>query len=219
MKYALGAAAALLLAASTAPLHATTKGLNQIVTPDIQPAGQLSVSYQQQDANIANPSELQLELGLTPRFELAYFQGLDPGEEILNAEYGIIQSKQCLLSAGFAGYSSRYPHPAPYVEAGYITGATYLMAGAEQVQLAQTNATGASYNQQQTQSIFGAAYRVSPRVLLQVDYQSGEQNSLTGGFTYSVTPELNFNPAIYYSNGDPHNVYGYAVLTWNIQLF
>ena len=201
------------------PSFSTTKGLNQIVTPDIQPQGSLSVSYQQQDPNIGNPSELQFELGITKRFEAALFQGLKPGEEILNVEYGIIQGKQFLLSTGFAGYSSRYPHPAPYVEAGYQTGNAYLMAGIEQSQIVSRDALGPTYNQQQTQAILGAAYHATPRLLVQFDYQSGESNSLTGGLTYTITPTLTFNPAIYYSNSEPHNIYGYSVLSWNIQMF
>jgi hypothetical protein len=33
----------------------TTKGLSQIVTPDLQPEGDLSLSLQVQDKRIANP--------------------------------------------------------------------------------------------------------------------------------------------------------------------
>jgi hypothetical protein len=214
-----GFAAITLVLVTVSPSFATTKGLNQIVTPDIQPQGTLSISYQQQDPNIANPSELQFELGITKRFEAALFQGLKPAEEILNVEYGIIQGKQFLLSTGFAGYSSRYPHPAPYLEAGYQTGNGYVMAGVEQAQITAGGQGGPAYNQQQSQTILGAAYHVSPRMLVQFDYQSGEANCVTGGFTYTVTPTLTFNPAIYYSNSAPHNIYGYSVLTWNVQLY
>ena len=41
---------------------ATTKGLSQIVTPDLQGEGDLSLSLQIQDKRIANPYELQAEL-------------------------------------------------------------------------------------------------------------------------------------------------------------
>jgi hypothetical protein len=41
---------------------ATTKGLSQIVTPDLQDEGDLSLSLQIQDKRIANPYELQAEL-------------------------------------------------------------------------------------------------------------------------------------------------------------
>ena len=42
---------------------ATTKGLSQIVTPDLQAEGDLSLSLQIQDKRIANPYELQAETG------------------------------------------------------------------------------------------------------------------------------------------------------------
>ena len=45
--------------------RATTKGLSQIVTPDLQSEGDLSLSFQAQSMRIANPYELQSELGLT----------------------------------------------------------------------------------------------------------------------------------------------------------
>jgi hypothetical protein len=45
-----------------ATAHGTTKGLSQIVTPDLQAEGDLSLSLQIQDKRIANPYELQAEL-------------------------------------------------------------------------------------------------------------------------------------------------------------
>jgi len=50
---------------------ATTKGLSQIVTPDIQPEGQLSLSFQAQSKQIGNPYEFQGELGFTKWLEAA----------------------------------------------------------------------------------------------------------------------------------------------------
>jgi hypothetical protein len=38
--------------------HATTKDLSQIITPDLQPAGDLSLSFQAQSLRIANPYQL-----------------------------------------------------------------------------------------------------------------------------------------------------------------
>src|SRR5579862_9591466 len=101
---------------------ATTKGLNQIVTPDIQPFGQLSISYQMQQANIGNPYQIQYEYGITPRFEAAVFQGLDPGIQYLATEYGIIQNPNWLLSTGFLGWSSRGDAPQPFLEGGWNKG-------------------------------------------------------------------------------------------------
>jgi hypothetical protein len=70
------------LALTAARVEGTTKGLSQIVTPDLQPEGDLSLSFQIQDARIANPYELQAELGLTKWAEVAVFQGFKPNEEI-----------------------------------------------------------------------------------------------------------------------------------------
>src|SRR5207253_5917504 len=69
---------------------ATTKGLSQIVTPDLQEEGDLSLSLQIQDKRIGNPYELQAELGLTKWAEVAVFQGFQPNEEILATELGIL---------------------------------------------------------------------------------------------------------------------------------
>jgi hypothetical protein len=203
----------------TPSASATTKGLNQIVTPDIQPEGVLSVSYQQVDPNIANRYQVQLELGLTRRFEVAIFQGFSRPEQVVNAEYGIIQRKDVLLSAGFANYSSLGTSPQPYLEAGYQKGATYLMAGAIRTIAEQMGVGGSVRNQHQTQSILGIAYRVHPRLLLQLDYQSGSGNFSTAGFTYNISPQLQFNPSAYLANTTGHHLYGYAVLTWNIDAF
>ncbi|HMG04528.1 MAG TPA: hypothetical protein VK581_03655, partial [Chthoniobacterales bacterium] len=54
---------AVVLAMPSAPsARATTKGLSQIVTPDVQSAGDLSLSFQAQSMMIANPYQLQAEL-------------------------------------------------------------------------------------------------------------------------------------------------------------
>ena len=57
---------------------ATTKGLSQIVTPDLEPQGDFSLSFQIQDKRIANPYQLQAELGLTDWGEVAVFRGFQP---------------------------------------------------------------------------------------------------------------------------------------------
>jgi hypothetical protein len=186
--------------------HATTKGLNQIVTPDIQPSGQLSISYQEQDPNIGNPTEFQLELGLNKQCEIALFQGFNPHEQIVSTEFGLVQKGNYLLSTGFSNWTTKGSDPQAYLEAGYYKGPLQTMIGAGQAG-------------KQTQLILGWADQVSPKIKLQVDYQAGDGNSTTAGFTVSVTPQLQFNPAVYVSNASSHAVYGYAVLTWNVQLF
>ena len=186
--------------------HATTKGLNQIVTPDVQPTGQLSISYQEQDPNIGNPTEVQLELGLTKQFEVALFQGFNPHEQIFSTELSLYQKGDFLLSTGFSNWTSLGGNPQPYLEGGFYKGPLQTMIGAAQVGT-------------QTQSILGIAYQATPRLKLQLDYQAGAGNSTTAGFTYNITPQLQFNPAVYVSNSNSHAVYGYVVLTWNVQLF
>ena len=201
------------------PVLATTKGLNQIVTPDVQPFGILSVSFQQQDPNIANRYEVQAELGLTRRFELAVFQGASPPEQVFNAEYSLFQKNPYLLSVGFFNWTTKGSAPQPYLEGGYYLGNTQAMIGLARVVAEQQDVAGYVQNRHQYQAILGYGYRISPRVLLQVDYQSGTANSATAGFTYSVTPQLQLNPALYVSNATGHKVWGYAVLTWNIDAF
>ena len=99
---------------------ATTKGLSQIVTPDLEPAGDFSLSFQVQDKRIANPYQLQGELGLTDWGEVAVFRGFQPDEWIFGTEIGLLRKEPYLLSIGFINWS---PHldvdPQPFVEAGY----------------------------------------------------------------------------------------------------
>src|SRR6202007_3196228 len=66
--------------------RATTKGLSQIVTPDLQEEGDLSLSLQIQDKRIANPYQLQAELGLTKWAEVAVFRAFQPDDWILSTE-------------------------------------------------------------------------------------------------------------------------------------
>jgi hypothetical protein len=68
--------------------RATTKGLSQIVTPDLQGPGDLSLSFQAQSERIANPYELQAEMGLTSWGEFAVFRGFKPDEWIFGTEFG-----------------------------------------------------------------------------------------------------------------------------------
>lgn len=197
--------ALLLLVLASAAAQATTKGLNQIVTPDIQPVGVLSISAQAQNSAIANPEELQFELGLTKTFELAVFRGFSPGETIVNVELGIIQRKSFLLSAGVLGIE-KGQQSQPFIEGGYYRGKGFLIAGI----------------QRQSPSnipIIGAGYQLTPRALVTVDYLGDAVNFATAGVTLTLTPALSFNPAIYVSNSSPHQAYGYAVLTWNIELW
>src|SRR5260370_37570718 len=119
----------LLLSGSSS--FATTKGLSQIVTQDLQPVGDLSLSLQIQDKRIANPYQLQAELGLTKWAEVAVFRGFQPDEWIFGTEIGLLTKEPFLLSVGFVNWS---PHldvdPQPYIEAGYYTEHNKVIVGA-----------------------------------------------------------------------------------------
>src|SRR5947208_7147197 len=88
---------------------ATTKGLSQIVTPDLEPEGDFSLSFQLQDKRIANPYQLQGELGLTQWTEVAVFRGFQPDECILGTEIGLLRKDRYLLSIGVLHLSPPLP--------------------------------------------------------------------------------------------------------------
>src|SRR5947207_13282223 len=198
----------MIVALSTAPSSfATTKGLSQIVTPELQPKADLSLSLQIQDERIANPYQLQAELGLTSWAEVAVFRGFQPDEWIFGTEIGLLRKEPWLLSIGFVNWS---PHldvdPQPYFELGYYTEHHKLIAGA----------IHAGYK---NEAILGYAYDFNERWRVQVDFQSGSENSSTIGFTCNVTPDFQFNPAIYFSNDDPRRLMGYIVFTYTFHLW
>jgi hypothetical protein len=192
-----------------APLRslATTKGLSQIVTPDLQDEGDLSLSLQIQDKRIANPYELQAELGLTNWAEAAVFRGLDPDDWIFGTEFGLLTKEPYLLSVGFINWS---PHldvdPQPFIEAGYYTEHHKFIAGA----------IHAGYK---NEAILGYAYDFNKTWRVQVDWQSGSENSSTIGFTCNLTRDFQFNPAIYFSNDDPRRLMGYVVFTYTFHVW
>lgn len=186
--------------------RATTKGLNQIVTPDIQPAGVLSISGQLQDSRIANSQELQLELGLTPRAEVSFFQGFDPREEVFGGEFGLVQSGPNLLTAGAVNWSSRGGGAQPVVEYGYYAKDDHFIVGA--IRAGHRN-----------EGVFGYSHQLNDKLQLALDYQSGPGNSWSAGFTYNLTSTLQVNPAAYFTNSRPHRILGYIVLTWNLTVW
>ena len=200
----------LAVAGSLATAHAsfaTTKGLSQIVTPDVQQEGDLSLSFQAQGERIGNPYELQAELGLTKWAEIAVFKGFKPNELIFGTELGLLQREPYLLSVGFVNWS---PHshvdPQPFIEAGYYTKHNKLIVGATHVDY-------------RNEVILGYAYDFNETWRAQVDFQSGSGNSSTIGFTCNLTRDLQVNPAIYVTNDSPHHVLGYVVLTYTFHLW
>jgi hypothetical protein len=196
-----------LLMALLPSAQATTKGLSQIVTPDLQPEGDLSVSLQIQDQRIANPYELQAELGLTKWAEVALFKGFKPDDYILATELGIIQKEPYLLSIGFVNWSPKlHVDPQPYIEAGYCTEHHKFFAGVTHVDF-------------RNEAILGYAYDFNKQWRAQVDFQSGSGNSSTIGFTWNITPDFQVNPALYVTNDSPHRVLGYVVFTYTFHLW
>jgi hypothetical protein len=186
---------------------ATTKGLSQIVTPDLQDEGDLSLSLQIQDKRIANPYELQAEMGLTKWAEVAVFRGFQPDDWIFATEFGLLKKEPYLLSAGFVNWS---PHlnvdPQPYIEAGYCTEHHKVFAGA----------IHAGYK---NEAILGYAYDFNKQWRVQVDFQSGRENSSTIGFTWNITPDFQVNPALYFANYHPDRLMGYIVFTYTFHLW
>src|SRR5437879_1466633 len=112
----------IVIPASALSSFATTKGLSQIVTPDLQAPGDLSLSLQIQDKRIANPYELQAEMGLTKWAEVAVFRGFQPDDWIFATEIGLLTKEPFLLSAGFVNWSPDLNvDPQPVIEAGDCT--------------------------------------------------------------------------------------------------
>ena len=192
---------------AVSPSWATTKGLSEIITPDLQPAGDLSLSFQAQDKLIGNPYQFQAEMGFSKWAEAAVFKGFRPNELIFGAEFGLLTKEPWLLSTGFANWS---PHshidPQPYLEAGYYTEHHKFIVGA----------IHAGYR---NEAILGYAYDFNKQWRAQVDFQSGSGNSVAFGCTWNITPNFQTNPAIYVTNDKPHNVLGYVVFTYTFHLW
>jgi hypothetical protein len=189
-----------------AAARATIVGLNQIVTPEIQPAGVLALSAQAQHSIIGNSQQIQFELGLTPQFELAWFQGFQPGEGLFGSEFNLIQRGPHLLTVGVINWSTRGGAAQPVLEYGYYTDNDHFVLGT-------------IYAGKQTELLLGYRRQLSERIAFSADFQSGSANSTTVGLTCNFTPTLSINPAIYYTNAHPHHFLGYVVLTWNLTIW
>jgi len=186
---------------------ASTQGLNQIATPDMPPEGDLSLSFQAQGQKLGNPYQVQAEMGLTKWFEIAIFKGFEPNELILGTEIGLLMKDPYLLSVGFLSWS---PHshvdPQPYIEAGYWGEHHKFTAGV-------------AYADSHTEAILGYAYDFNDMWRVQVDFQSGSDNSSTIGFVWSINDDIQVNPAIYVTNESPHEVLGYVSFTYTFHLW
>src|SRR5205814_8504901 len=185
---------------SSAPSSlATTKGLSQIVTPDLQGPGDLSLSFQAQSEQIANTYELQAEMRVTKCAEFAVFGGFKPDDWIFGTEFGLLTKEPYLLSVGFVNWS---PHldvdPQPYIDAGYYTEHHKFIAGA----------IHAGYK---NESILGYAYDFNKQWRVQGVFQSGGENSSTIGFTWNSTPEFQGNPVRHFADYPPGEMMGSVV--------
>jgi hypothetical protein len=186
--------------------RATIVGLNQIVTPEIQPAGVLALSAQAEHAAIGNSQQIQFELGITPRFEVAWFQGLKPNEGFFSTEFNLLQDGPHLLTVGLVNWSTLGGSPQPVVEYGYYTAADHFIIGT-------------IYANNESELLLGYRHQLSDKFQLSVDFQSGSANSTTFGIVYNLTPDLSINPAVYATNSHPHHLLGYVVLSWNLTLW
>lgn len=189
-----------------AAARATIVGLNQIVTPEIQPAGVLALSAQVQHAAIGNSQQLQAELGLSRRLEAAWFEGLTPGEGLFSAELNLLHRGPHLLTVALLNWSTRGAGPQAAVEYGYYHGRDKFVAGAIDVA-------------DRTELLLGYKHDFSERVAFSTDFQSGPGNAATVGLTFNLTKDLSLNPALYYTNGARHHLFGYVVLTWNLRVW
>lgn len=197
-------AAAALLVLLTPSAQATTKGLNQIVTPDIQATRVFSLSVQAQDGRIGNPLQLQYEVGIARGLEIAASQGLRPGQTALHVEASLLDCRPWLVGAGVMNWDPRARGSQPFVVAGYSRGAFQYVAGLQHIN-------------SRTQVMAGAAWQQSDHLQFQTDYLSGSDNFATLGLTWTVTSQFSVNPAVYVSNAAPHRMLGYLVTSWSFR--
>jgi hypothetical protein len=186
--------------------QATTKGLSQIVTPDLQPPGEFTVSGQAQDRAIGNPWQVQAELGLTDWAEVAAFQGFSPKEQFAAAEFGLLRTQPLLLSAGFLAWSTQGDSPQPFVEAGWYLEHAKWVGGA-------LRAGG------HTEAVVGFAWDFNPRWRAQVDFQGGAGNASTFGITWTPNERWQLNPAVYRDNAPGHTLRAYFVASYSLVLW
>jgi hypothetical protein len=186
---------------------ATTQGLNQIATPDVQSEGTLALSFDVQDQKIGNPYQVQAEMGLTKWFEIDIFQGFKPNDSVIETEIGLLSKEPYLFSIGFLNWS---PHshvdPQPFAVAGYYLDRHEFVVGA----------THADFR---NEALVGYAYDFNETWRLQIDWQSGSGNASTIGIVWNITRDFQVSSAIYVTNDSPHEVLGYASFTYTFHVW
>ena len=197
----------LLIAVAVASSSQATTGWVQVETPDLEPEGELALSFQLQNQKLGNPYQLQAEMGLTKWAEVAVFRGFDPDEWIFGTEVGLRTEEPWLLSIGFENWS---PHnnvdPHPYIVAGYYCNHHRIIAGATHVD-------------HRHEALLAYAYNFNDSWQVQVDWQSGSGNASTIGFTWNITPQLQITPAIFVTNDSPHEVLGFLTLSYTFDFW
>jgi len=78
---------------------------------------------------------------------------------------------------------------------------------------------GAIHAGYKNEAILGYAYDFNQNWRVQVDFQSGSENSSTIGFTCNITRDFQMNPALYVNNGPGHDLFGYVVFTYTFHLW
>ena len=195
------------IAVAIAPSSEATTGWVQIVTPDLQPEGQLALSFQLQDQTLGNVYQLQAEMGLTNWAEVAIFRGFKPDEWLLGTEIGLRTEEPWLLSTGFVNWSpDNHVDPQPFMVAGYYRHHHRIIAGVTHV----------NYRHE---ALLGYAYNFNDSWQVEVDWQSGSGNASTIGVTWNITPKLQITPAIFVTNNSPHEVLGFLTLTYTFDLW
>ena len=186
---------------------ATTQGLNQIATPDVQAEGTLALSFDVQDRKIGNPYQVQAEMGLTKWFEIDIFQGFKPNDSVIETEIGLLSKEPYLFSIGFLNWS---PHshvdPQPFAVAGYYFGSHEFVAGV----------THADFR---NEALLGYAYDFNETWRIQIDWQSGSGNASTIGIAWNITRDFQVSSAIFVTNDSPHELLGYLSFTYTFHVW
>jgi len=193
----------ILITVMSSPVFGKVNGLNQIATPDIQPPGLLTATLLGQNVELGNPVQTQFDLGITKSLEVAFYQGYSPGATAGNVEVNLIDRKSFLISAGLLGLQTNTKIQ-PFVEAGYLTGKSFLVGGVQ-------------FQNNSVFPVFGVIYQAAPKLQITSDYVGGGCNFSSIGLSYSLTPTLSFSPALFVSNCVPHKLYCFGTISWNIK--
>jgi len=188
----------------TAFSFADTKGLNQIVTPYITPDDTFVLGYQLEHSQIGNPYQFQMEFGVKKNWEATIWQGMLPGQTTVALLTQLYQKSNLQVSAG-TFYTFNTSKPQPFATSSYTKGNHFFVFGVNTDQT--TN---------RIQSSLGYKYTFNDQYAFVTDYLQGYNNYQTIGFTYNPINNLQFNPAVYRSNGDS-KLYPYLAISYSLK--